>query len=155
MKESIRYVAAGFISGSLFCLIFSIQWFILDARPVIAAYIPPSIVGFVSGVIINYLKTKWEEAAAEKERERLKAIIEISGAVCHETNQPLQVIIGKLELLQMDIEYESDIYNKVTEIRNESERIAEILRKLQKINTYKTKKYVSSKIIDIDASSAP
>ncbi len=152
MKVS-KYIFSGLIGSGIFCSIFSMQWFLLNTKPVLIAYFPPFLVGFVSGIVIYFLKTRWESEAASKEREKMKAITEITGAVCHETNQPLQVIIGNLELFLLDLEKESDSYNQIVKIHNEVERIAEITQKLQNINQYKTKKYLSGKIIDIDASS--
>jgi signal transduction histidine kinase len=36
-------------------------------------------------------------------REKLQAVLELAGAVCHELNQPIQAILGHSELLLMDL----------------------------------------------------
>ncbi len=38
------------------------------------------------------------------EKEKLQGVIEMAGAVCHELNQPMQVVSGVSELLMMDIQ---------------------------------------------------
>ncbi len=37
-----------------------------------------------------------------REREKLQGLLEMAGAVCHELNQPLQVVSGFSEMLLMD-----------------------------------------------------
>jgi len=87
-------------------------------------------------------------------RERLQGVIEMSGAVCHELNQPLQVISGYSELMFEDIAKENPLYNKISKIKAEVDRVTKINRKLMKITRYETKAYAENvKIIDIDKSS--
>lgn len=152
MRNFTKYLMSGCIGGGLFCVIFSIQWIILETRPVMTAYFPPFLVGFLSGLVVLFLRTRWEDEAASAERHRMKAIMEIAGAVCHETNQPLQIIKGNLELLLLDINEDDEVYGKLQKILAEVERIAGITKKLENIDQYKTKNYLSGKIIDIDGS---
>jgi PAS domain S-box-containing protein len=87
------------------------------------------------------------------EKEKLQGIIEISGAVCHELNQPLQGISGYTELLMMDMIRTDPYYYAISRIKEEVDRMGTITRKLMNITRYKTKDYLSSKIIDIDKAS--
>lgn len=118
------------------------------------AYIPPMSVGFLTGVVICIFKIRWENEAVSKEQDRMKAIRETAGAVCHETNQPLQVIISNLEIMLMDLNDGTKMHSDLTAVLRQVERIAEITRKLHAINKYKTKPYLSGRIIDIDESSS-
>ncbi len=94
---------------------------------------------------------KYEQIAMEKEK--LSAVIQTAGAVCHEMNQPLMVILGSAELLLEDLQ-EDDVQKKnVTRIKKQVERLGSITRKLMTIAKYKTKEYLSAEIIDIDAAS--
>ena len=51
---------------------------------------------------IDNIKLKIEEQRIQSEK--LKGVIEMAGAVCHELNQPLQTILGFSELLMLDLE---------------------------------------------------
>jgi DNA-binding response OmpR family regulator len=87
------------------------------------------------------------------EKEKLQGIIEMAGAICHELNQPLQVVSGISELVTMDIEENNPLYEKMIMLQEQTERMGEITLKLTKITSYKTRKYLENKIVDIDQSS--
>jgi len=87
------------------------------------------------------------------EREKLSAVIKTAGGVCHEVNQPLMVILGYSELLLENLSEDDPKFSNLKEIHKQVTRLGEITRKLMKITEYKTKKYITSEIIDIDASS--
>ena len=89
---------------------------------------------------------------AEKEineKERLAAVMETAGAVCHELNQPLQIISGCCELLEDIGGLEQNIQRKIDIIIQETQRMAKLNHNLMNITSYKTKSYLQSKIIDI------
>lgn len=84
-------------------------------------------------------------------REKLQGVLEMAGAVCHELNQPLQSLSGYSELLLMDIDNIRDkqLYERINKIKQQTERMGEITKKLMGITKYKTKVYLTEKIIDI------
>ncbi|MEN6320256.1 MAG: PAS domain S-box protein [Syntrophaceae bacterium] len=83
-------------------------------------------------------------------REKLQGILEIAGTVCHEMNQPMQIISGYSELLLMNTPETNPIYNKLKTIIEQIRRMAAITRKLMMIGEYKTQDYIGfSKIIDL------
>jgi len=90
---------------------------------------------------------------AEEERsrnEKLKVVLEMAGAVCHELNQPLQAIIGYIELIMMDNWKEAPFSNELKAIDNQIKRISKITKKLSSITKYKTVNYPGeTKIVDI------
>jgi signal transduction histidine kinase len=101
-----------------------------------------------------------ERKRAEEERlkvERLQGVIEMSGAVCHEVNQPLQIISGLADLLSLNSQESDPNYNEHSQIyrdiKSEIQRMAEMNKKIMKITKYETKEYLDRKIIDIDKSS--
>jgi len=101
-----------------------------------------------------------ERKRAEAERltvERLQGVIELAGAVCHEVNQPLQIISGLTDLLTFDDMENDSLDNEhrqiYHEIKNEINRMSEMNKKIMKITKYETKEYLDRKIIDIDKSS--
>jgi len=102
--------------------------------------------------IVNFFDIR-EHKQAESERiqkEKLQGVVEMAGAVCHEMNQPLQVVAGLSELLAMDIKEGSPLFNNLMKIKEQANRMGEITKKLAKVTKYETKGYLKGKIIDID-----
>lgn len=91
-----------------------------------------------------------ELQAALVEQKKLQGVIEMAGAVCHELNQPLQVVSGYSELIMMDVKENSSIYDKIENIKKQIDRMSEITQKLMRITKYETKDYLKSRIIDIE-----
>ena len=87
------------------------------------------------------------------EKEKLQGVIEMAGAVCHELNQPLQVVYGYSDILLMTMAGDSPDYDSVNKIKGQTERIKTITEKLMSITKYETKSYLKGKIIDIDRAS--
>ncbi|MCK5312779.1 MAG: hypothetical protein KAJ62_11750, partial [Desulfobacteraceae bacterium] len=107
-------------------------------------------------VLIICLSDLTKQKEAENElirREKLQGVLEMTGAICHEINQPLMVLSGYSELLLNDTSESKQEYKSIKAIFDQSQRISTITKKLMKITQYKTKDYLKGKIIDIDAAS--
>jgi len=93
---------------------------------------------------------------AEEERlqkEKLQSILEMTGTVCHELNQPLQNLILSSDDLIADMSENNPLYKHAAEVTRQADRIGEITKKLMGITKYETKDYIKGiKIIDIDKS---
>jgi len=90
-----------------------------------------------------------------RQRERLRAIIEMAGGVCHEMNQPLQIIYGLSDLMKMHMIEGHPFHDQILAIKNAADRMSAITKKLTGITKYETKPYVGNvRIVDIDRSSA-
>ena len=87
------------------------------------------------------------------EKEKLKSIVEIAGAICHELNQPMQVVLGYTELLMMDVPEDAPLYASIKAIKTQIERMGTITKKLMTITQYKTKDYLKGKIVDLEKAS--
>lgn len=87
------------------------------------------------------------------EKQKLQGVLEMAGAVCHELNQPLQVASGLAELLLMELPINDPVCPKLKKIKDEIDRIGILTRKIMNIANYRTRRYLSGKIIDIDQSS--
>jgi PAS domain S-box-containing protein len=112
----------------------------------------PALTGSV-GVMLD-LTEKNRAARDRAQKEKFQGVLETAGAVCHELNQPLQVISGYAELMLADLTREDKHYGLAGQILEQVERIADITGKLQKITRYKTVDYGRhAKIIDIHQSS--
>jgi signal transduction histidine kinase len=55
----------------------------------------------------------------------LQGIIEMTGAVCHEPNQPMQAIYGYSQLVMMDMSEDNPLYADVNEIKVQIDRMAD------------------------------
>ncbi len=87
-------------------------------------------------------------------RERMAIVAELAGAAAHELNQPLTSVIGYAELLRRKLEHDPQLSTATSVIIRESERMAEIVRKVGKITKYETKTYVGgAKILDLEKAS--
>ena len=95
--------------------------------------------------------------AEEEQRHRQKSqnILEVAGTICHEMNQPMQVISGYTELLLMNFAEDDPIYAKLIIIKNQIHRMSSITRKLMLLNTCESRDYVGfSKILNIHNNSS-
>jgi nitrogen-specific signal transduction histidine kinase len=86
-----------------------------------------------------------------KRKERLAAATETIGAICHEMNQPLQAIMGNVELLAQ-YRLEDNAYLKIKRIFREIERIKMITKQLMNVTDYRSKPYLSTRILDLERS---
>ncbi len=86
-------------------------------------------------------------------REKLEGVLEMARAVCHELNQPLQMVMGNSQILQMDDIDKETLLKRARLIKEQIDRMGELTRKLLNIADYKTKDMPQGKIIDIDKSS--
>jgi CheY-like chemotaxis protein len=88
------------------------------------------------------------------EEEKLKGVLEMAGAVCHELNQPMQNIMGFSQLLMDKISKDDPKYEHLHIIKKQIDKMGEITKKLMRITRYETIAYVQdTKIIDIHKAS--
>lgn len=97
---------------------------------------------------------KFRAAQDERlERERLQGVLEMAGAVCHELNQPMQVLSAYCERSLRTVMEGSPVNEHIRGILEKIDSMAAIVRKLERIASYQTKDYIEGKrIIDIDKS---
>ena len=87
------------------------------------------------------------------EQEKLRGVLEMAGAICHELNQPLQVVSGFSEILLEDLKTEDPNYNMIKDIKAGIDRIGALTGKIMNITQYQSKPYLKSKIVDIEQAS--
>lgn len=107
----------------------------------------------VALVSIEDITIAKQQEQALMDKERLDAAVETVGAVCHEMSQPVTAILGFSELLDEELFNNNSQKANVNEIKTQANRLSRQLKKLMSITRYKTKKYLRSKILDIEASS--
>lgn len=87
--------------------------------------------------------------------DRRRAVSELAGAVNHELNQPLTVIIGRIQLMKRTLPASSDLTGTIQVIEDQARRMADIVQKIGRIHEYATKPYPGGRsIIDIDKASS-
>ncbi len=93
-----------------------------------------------------------ERKRAEEEKRhnaRLTAALEMAGAVCHELNQPLQVISGRIDLLHLD-STDDRIQASLAVMKEQVDRMGTITRELMGLKKYSNRDYLGNlKITDI------
>ncbi len=94
--------------------------------------------------------------AENLEKNKLIAAINTAGAVCHEMNQPLQVISAHLDMFELkkskNIPCDSTHFDSM---RQQIDKLAIITRKLQNIKRFASMNYAEgTNIMDLDKSSA-
>lgn len=104
-------------------------------------------------VRVNAGKRIIELQDALDRRGKIQGVLEMAGAVCHEMNQPLQIILGHLDLTMMDEADADQLKERLEIIKDQVNRMGLITRKLMRITRYETREYVAgTKIIDLDKS---
>lgn len=105
----------------------------------------------VLGYFMDITKQK-QIAREQQDKEKLRAILEMAGAVSHELNNPLQVVLTGIEKLGdpgLDPSRRDDLIQLV---QKHTVRLMELSSKIQRISQYATKDYVGGKkIFDFDA----
>lgn len=88
------------------------------------------------------------------ETEQIRVLAETAGAAAHEINQPLTVLMGKLELLLERMGPDSKHREVIESVYGSADRIADIVRNMSEARAYVTKPYVEGlNIVDFGASS--
>lgn len=88
------------------------------------------------------------------EKERL--LSQTVGAIAHEISQPLSIIMGHIQLLQMHPQTVQQPEHRYKQIYKASERISELLRKMENARPTSTKPYLDAmEILDLDQNSPP
>ena len=71
------------------------------------------------------------------ETEKLKSVLEKAGGVCHSLNQPLQYVLGAVQILLIDMPPDDSKYKCVDTIREKVEQMGTITRKLAEVTRYR------------------
>jgi PAS domain S-box-containing protein len=107
---------------------------------------------------LGYFMDISESKQVEKERlakEKLLSVLELAGAVGHELNNPLQVVLMCSEKLATTSDYNQRKSNLYRLLMNNIEKMRKTIQKFQNITQYATKDYADGKkIIDIDSASS-
>jgi len=84
------------------------------------------------------------------EQERYRLMLQMAGAVAHEMNQPLTILLGYIEMLQINRSDLAKIHHYAEKIKGAGKRIADIVRQIKSLHRYETRPYAGGeKIIDI------
>lgn len=84
--------------------------------------------------------------------EKMKSVLEMAGTICHEMNQPMQIISGYTDLLLMKQEGRNGSSAKLKIIKEQIERMRTITKKLLSLHEYQTGDYAGiGTILDINS----
>ena len=105
---------------------------------------------------VDYVRNVTERKILEEERlqrEKLEAVLEIAGAVCHELNQPLMALSGYHELIRFNLDEQSPANKYLVKAHKQTRRMGDITGRLMCITRYETRDYAGGmKILDIEKS---
>jgi DNA-binding response OmpR family regulator len=88
------------------------------------------------------------------EKQRDLAIIELAGAAAHEINNPLSVVMARLELLLEGSTGEDKMHKDLEQIDHLVRRIADVVQKMSQVKHYQVQNYCGGiNIMDLDAAS--
>jgi len=92
-----------------------------------------------------------ESQQKQIEDERLKVLLQMAGTTAHEMNQPLTVLLGNIELIEIVQDDPDELKECLREIESAGKKIAETVRNVENVQHYKEKSYVEGiSIIDLD-----
>lgn len=104
---------------------------------------------------LAYLRDVTERKRMEEEKlysAKLESALEMAGTICHELNQPLQVISSYSDILLAENIKDTDTTRRLEAIKAQTDRMGAITKKLVGVKQYSTRDYIGTiKIIDIDA----
>jgi len=121
--------------------------FIIESACKLLYNITGKMVGFYG--IARDITSKKKLELTNLENERLTALVEIAGGVCHEASQPLQIMSGYIDLLNTT-ELTSEGVKYLKNLSLSMERLSSLIRKMQTMEDYKTRPYLATKILDIN-----
>lgn len=105
--------------------------------------------GLAGTVLINRLHRRAERLAEKAARD--DTVIQLAGGIAHELNQPLTIVITTAELLAHRDPGKDDFRPYLHQMIQASERMSDIVHKLEKITSYRSKPYVGGvSIVDLD-----
>jgi two-component system, cell cycle response regulator len=92
-----------------------------------------------------------EQQRSVIEEERLKILLQLSGATAHELNQPLTYLLGNIELLNLEKGIPDSILSHIEKIKIAGKKISDIIGKMNTLHRYETISYHGdSEIINLD-----
>jgi len=101
----------------------------------------------------THLYTVYLRKEVEKQS-LLKGVVEMAGATAHELNQPLAAILMTSQFLMSQLRADHPNYKQLKRIENQTQRMAEIIKKITFITRYEVKEYIDGiKIVDIEKAS--
>lgn len=88
------------------------------------------------------------------EKQRDLAVIELAGAAAHEINNPLAVVMARLELMRERMGDSHEYYDDVVRLNELMDRIADIVKKMSQVRRYQVRHYCGGiNILDLDGAS--
>ena len=112
--------------------------------------------GKLRGIVkdIRDITDRRQAEQQQLDREKIKVVLEVAGAVCHELIQPMQIISMCAQLILLHKDLNKEYYEKLQMISEQIERMKTITEKLKRITKYETIDYVDGiKIVDLDKAS--
>ncbi|BBD07278.1 hypothetical protein [Desulfovibrio ferrophilus] len=106
--------------------------------------------------LLNEMLIQIKIAEQERaEKEKMQGVLELAAATCHELSQPLQYALGDVDYIASKNELDEDFGKAVASLKQSVVEMADIIKKIRGITSYKTMEYTTGvQMIDLDKSSS-
>lgn len=103
-------------------------------------------------VLLQDISDRKQAEAEKSERLRLQSVLDMAGTICHEFNQPMQILSGYTDLLLSAGGTDSKVEEKLRQLKEQVERMRDITRKLLAIKGCAVQDYAGiGRIMEIHA----
>ncbi|PIE67373.1 MAG: hypothetical protein CSA23_04635 [Deltaproteobacteria bacterium] len=85
------------------------------------------------------------------EEERLKVLLQMTGATAHELNQPLMILMSNAQLIEMEKGLPEHLSSRLQNVTDAAARISDIVKKIQTLRHDEPRQYADGKtIVNLD-----
>ncbi len=88
-----------------------------------------------------------EQQKSVIEEERLKVLLQMAGATAHELNQPLMILMGNVQLMELDGDIPEHLAGRLKKITEAADRISSTVKKIQTLRHDEPTNYAGGKTI--------
>ncbi len=81
------------------------------------------------------------------QEEKIKVLLQMAGATAHELNQPLMILLGNIELIEISQDNPEALTKYLSKIKEAGLRIADCVQKIQNIRHTETRPHDSQSVI--------
>ena len=89
----------------------------------------------------------------QEKLKQLEGVVEKAGKVCHELNQPLQILLAYAEMIMADLGADHPVYARFASMLEQIDRMKAINKHLMSVIQLETTPYLDATMIDTNKTS--
>ena len=126
------------------------EWFHAASRPYEAFELDGLVPGAILVLLGAFLDTYRTHQQADRERERLRVMMEMATTIAHELNDPLTTLIAHLELAQDELAPDHPVRARLASIGEAAWRIADRIKQFNEVREYRPRDVdVGPRLLDL------